>query len=115
MNAFPARDTIERSVAPPPELDESPQDRIVGLTIGLDQLCEIRAARLRQLGMPAETNYALREHVREELEFANAIFRAHPSWPVIDVTGRAIEETAVIILETLRGDERLRQAQANIT
>ena len=57
-------------VPPPPELEEADQDRIVGLTIGLDQLCEIRQARLRQLGMPAETNYALREHVKSELDFA---------------------------------------------
>jgi regulator of PEP synthase PpsR (kinase-PPPase family) len=96
----------------PPELEEAPQDRIVGLTIGIDQLCEIRQARLRQLGMPPETTYALREHVKEELQFANKIFGAH-SWPVIDVTGRAIEETAVIILEALKErDERTRAAKA---
>src|SRR5207253_9200853 len=53
-------------VNPPPELNEAPQDRVIGLTIGIEQLCEIRQARLRQLGMPPETNYALREHVRQE-------------------------------------------------
>ena len=103
-------------VPPPPELEEASPDRVVGLTIGLDQLCEIRQARLRQLGMPAETNYALREHVKEELDFGQRVFRAHPSWPVIDVTGRAIEETAVIILEALKErDERIRQAQARLS
>jgi regulator of PEP synthase PpsR (kinase-PPPase family) len=86
----------------PEELHEAPQDRIVGLTIGIDQLCEIRRARLRQLGMPPDTNYGLREHVREELDYAHSVFREHPAWPVIDVTGRAIEETAGIIVETLR-------------
>lgn len=86
----------------PEEVNEVPQDRIVGLTIGIDQLCEIRRARLRQLGMPPDTNYGLREHVREELDFAHAIFKQHPSWPVVDVTGRAIEETAGIIVETLK-------------
>lgn len=102
-------------VAPPPELDESPQDRIVGLTIGLDQLCEIRQARLRQLGMPSETNYAMREHVRRELDYANQLFRAHPEWPVVDVTGRAIEETAVIILEHMKErDERAKAARATL-
>ena len=89
-------------VNPPPELLEAPQDRIVGLTIGIEQLCEIRQARLRHLGMPGETNYAMREHVRQELEFANNLFGKHPEWPVIDVTGRAIEETAVIILEAMK-------------
>ena len=52
--------------------------------------------------MPGETNYAMREHVRQELEFANTLFAKHPEWPVIDVTGRAIEETAVIILEAMK-------------
>jgi regulator of PEP synthase PpsR (kinase-PPPase family) len=86
----------------PEELHEAPQDRVVGLTIGIDQLCEIRRARLRQLGMPPDTNYGLREHVREELDYAHAVFREHPAWPVVDVTGRAIEETAGIIVETMK-------------
>jgi regulator of PEP synthase PpsR (kinase-PPPase family) len=85
----------------PFELREAPRDRVIGLTIGIDQLYEIRQARLRQLGMPVETNYGMREHVREELDYANGLFREQ-SWPVVDVTGRAIEETAVIVLETLK-------------
>jgi regulator of PEP synthase PpsR (kinase-PPPase family) len=88
----------------PFELRDAPLDRVVGLTIGIDQLCEIRQARLRQLGMPVETNYGLREHVREELDYAETLFRER-GWPVVDVTGRAVEESAVIILESLR--ERL--------
>ncbi len=102
-------------VQPPLELSEAPQERIVGLTIGLEQLCEIRQARLRQLGMPSETNYAMREHVRQELDYANQLFRKHPEWPVVDVTGRAIEETAVIILETIKErDERAKAAQSSL-
>jgi regulator of PEP synthase PpsR (kinase-PPPase family) len=102
-------------VATPPELEEASQDRIVGLTIGLDPLVEIRKARLKQLGMSVDTNYGLREQVKEELEYAARIFRQHPSWPVIDVTGRAIEETAVIILESLKDrDEAAKNARAAI-
>jgi regulator of PEP synthase PpsR (kinase-PPPase family) len=89
-------------VETPPELEEANQDRIVGLTIELDTLIEIRKARLKQLGMPVDTSYGLRDQVKEELDYAQRIYRAHPSWPVIDVTGRAIEETAVIILDALR-------------
>lgn len=85
----------------PLEIREVPGDRCVGLTIGIEQLCEIRQARLRQLGMPVETNYGLRDHVREELDYAEGLFRDN-NWPVVDVTGRAVEETAVIVLETLR-------------
>jgi regulator of PEP synthase PpsR (kinase-PPPase family) len=103
-------------VLPPRELEEADQDRIVGLTIGTEQLCEIRQARLRQLGMPPETNYALREHIRAELAFADRIFADHPAWPVIDVTGRAIEETSIIILESLKErDDKVRAAQAGLS
>jgi regulator of PEP synthase PpsR (kinase-PPPase family) len=65
--------------------------------------------------MPAETNYAMREHVRQELEFANNLFVKHPEWPVIDVTGRAIEETAVIILEAMKErDDRNKAARSQL-
>ena len=89
----------------PPELEEANQERIVGLTIGLEPLVEIRKARLKQLGMSVDANYGLKDQVKAELEYAKNIFQAHPGWPVIDVTGRAIEETAVIILESLKERE----------
>src|SRR5262245_35182409 len=95
-----ANQPIVLGVTLPPELEEASQDRVVGLTIELDQLLEIRKARLKQLGMPMDASYGLREQVKQELDYARAIFREHPQWPVIDVTGRAIEETAVIILES---------------
>ena len=100
---------------PPPELEEAPHDRVVGLTIELNQLVEIRKARLKQLGMPTDTSYGLADQVKEELAYAQRIFGKHPHWPVIDVTGRAIEETAVIILESLKErDEAAKQARAGI-
>ena len=64
----------------------------------IDQLIEIRKARLKQLGMPTDASYGLREQVKQELDYARQIFAEHPSWPVIDVTGRAIEETAADIM-----------------
>ncbi len=94
-------------VPPPPELDEMASEKVVGLTIGLEQLLEIRKATLVQLGMPPDANYGLREHVHAELDYAEEIFRAHPEWMVIDVSGRAIEETATIILEAIKDREEL--------
>lgn len=101
-------------VPPPPELDEMAAEKVVGLTIGLDQLLEIRKARLVQLGMPPDANYGLREHVYAELDYAEEIFRAHPQWMVIDVSGRAIEETATIILENLKDREELRPPPTSV-
>jgi regulator of PEP synthase PpsR (kinase-PPPase family) len=99
----------------PPEIDEASQDRIVGLTIGLDPLVEIRKARLKQLGMSVDAAYGLKDQVKQELEYAQRIFAKHPQWPVIDVTGRAIEETAVIILESLKErDEAAKNARNSL-
>ena len=95
-------------VTPPAELEDLAPEKVVGLTIGIDQLLEIRKARLVQLGMPPDSAYGLRDHVRTELEFAERIFTAHPSWMVIDVSGRAIEETATIILESIKDREEKR-------
>jgi hypothetical protein len=92
-------------VPPPPELSEIPPEKVVALTIRVEQLLGIRKARLVQLGMPADANYGLRDHVLAELDYADEIFRANPAWMVIDVSGRAIEETATIILEALKDRE----------
>ena len=95
-------------VEPPSELHELPGYRIVGLTVDIDQLMDIRRQRLQQLGMPPDANYGHRDHVKAELEYAHAIFRDKPEWMVVDVTNCAIEETATIILEALHEREELR-------
>lgn len=92
-------------VPPPPELAEVPPEKVVALTIKVEKLLEIRKARLVQLGMPADANYGLRDHVLAELDYADEIFAHHPGWMVIDVSGRAIEETATIILESIKDRE----------
>lgn len=94
-------------VPPPPELEDVPPEKVVGLTIKLEKLLEIRKARLIQLGMPPDANYGLRDHVTAELDYADEIFTSHPGWMVLDVSGRAIEETATIILEALKDREEL--------
>jgi regulator of PEP synthase PpsR (kinase-PPPase family) len=110
-----ANQPIVLGVRVPAALDEALPGRVIGLTIAVDQLVEIRKARLKQLGMPTDDAYGLREQVKQELEYARQIFGQHPDWPVIDVTGRAIEETAVIILESLKErDDRTRHARAAI-
>jgi len=88
-------------VEPPKELYEMSGYRVVGLTIEVDQLMDIRKQRLQSLGMPPDANYGLRDHVKAELEYAHGILRANPDWMVVDVTNCAIEETATIILEAL--------------
>jgi len=99
---------IVLGVALPKEVYELPGYRVVGLTIDVDQLRDIRKQRLQQLGMPADANYGLRDHVKAELEYAHSILRENPEWMVVDVTNCAIEETATIILEALKDREVLK-------
>ena len=92
-------------VSPPKELFEVAPDRVIALTIEIEKLLEIRKQRLTQLGMPEDANYGLRDHVKSELEFAHELFKGNPGWTVIDVSGRAIEESATIILEAYKDRE----------
>ena len=47
------------------------------------------------------SSYSDIEHIWAELDWADKLFRANPTGPVIDVTKRAVEETSAIILQTM--------------
>jgi len=94
---------------PPTELEAILPERVYALTIQPDALVKIRLERLRQMGMPADSSYAERDHIKREIAYAQEIFRRHPSWPVIDVTGKAIEETAADIMRIHK--DRSRRAE----
>jgi len=85
-------------VPPPKQLDEVDDSKVYGLVIQSTSLMRIRQARLKHLGMPHDTSYGTRDHIDREIEYSRSIFREHADWPVIDVTSRAIEETASDIL-----------------
>ena len=75
--------------------------RVVGLVIDPQRLVELRAARLRNLGQDPKMAYADYEGIVEELSFAKKIFRRQ-SWIILDVTGKAVEETANEVLVKLK-------------
>lgn len=97
-------------VEPPEELFQVAGDRVIALTIAVEKLLEIRQERLAQLGMPEDANYGVRDHVQAELDYAHDLFDQNPDWTVIDVSGRAIEETATIILEAYKDREYAQKA-----
>jgi len=80
-------------IIPPQELFEIDQSRIVGLTINPELLIKLRQSRLTQLVHP-DINYADPEHVVEDLNYSHRLFQQNPDWPVVDITGKAIEEIA---------------------
>ncbi|WP_373288420.1 pyruvate, water dikinase regulatory protein [Calditerricola satsumensis] len=89
-------------VEPPEELFRVSPKKIVGLTISPEKLNEIRRERLKALGLDAQANYASMARILEELAYAEKIMK-RIGCPVIDVSNKAIEETATIILDLFRG------------
>ena len=90
---------IVKGIEPPKELFTIDPKKIAGLTIDAERLAEIRSARARSLG-GATRQYAELLEIYEELEQAEALHRKL-ACPVIDVTGRSIEETAHRVIRLL--------------
>ncbi len=85
-------------VNPPEELFQAEKGKVIGLTVKPDLLYHIRTERLKTLGLKGQANYANEDRIQEELEFSNEIMKKL-GCPVIDVTNKAVEETASKILE----------------
>ncbi|XP_031130776.1 probable pyruvate, phosphate dikinase regulatory protein, chloroplastic isoform X2 [Ipomoea triloba] len=91
---------IVMGVALPRTLFEVDPEKVFALTINHVVLQTIRKARAKSLGFSDDlrSNYSEMDYVKGELEFAGKIFAQNPIWPVIEVTGKAIEETAAVVL-----------------
>jgi regulator of PEP synthase PpsR (kinase-PPPase family) len=88
-------------VEPPDELFAIPAERCVGLIIEPDHLNSIRQERLKALGLTETATYANQERILEELAYAQRIIR-RVGCRQINVTNKAVEETASIILEMMK-------------
>ena len=77
----------------PRELFEIDQQKIIGLSIDVTKLQKIRRNRLHKIGQKSP-KYANLEYLMEEMEYSEFLFKKNRKWPIIDVTDRALEETA---------------------
>ncbi len=91
-------------VKPPKELFEINPKKIIGLTISPHQLNEIRKERLLALGLRDHASYASMERILSELDHAENIMK-RLNCPVLDVTNKAVEETASRMLQILRDEK----------
>lgn len=78
----------------PTELFEIDQRKIVGLTIDEHKLRTIRRKRLENFGQDPGGSYANMDQIQKEIDYANEIFKKNRRWPIVNVTDRALEETA---------------------
>ncbi|WP_040228830.1 pyruvate, water dikinase regulatory protein [Bhargavaea cecembensis] len=84
-------------VNPPEELFHVNPDKCFGLVISPEKLNTIRKERLKALGLKDDANYAKINRIQQEIDhFYRVTDRI--GCHVIDVTNRAVEETANVIL-----------------
>lgn len=93
-------------VAPPDELFQAKRSKkIIGLTVRPEVLNPIRQERLIALGLAPNAEYASYERILREIEYAEDIMKKL-GCPIIDVSSKAVEETASRILQIYyRGEQ----------
>lgn len=93
---------IVPEVEPPKEIFEISPKKIIGLTTEPTTLNKIRQERLKALGLDGSASYADMDRILEELDYAEKIMKK-VGCPVINVSSRAVEETASIVFEIIKG------------
>ncbi len=88
-------------IALPKTLFEVDARRIIGLTIDMENLIRIRKNRFKKFGWSVQGEYTDKEHILKEMEYSREIFDKH-RWPVVNVTDRALEETAGEVLRIIK-------------
>lgn len=88
-------------IQPPDQLFTVSSKKIIGLRIDPMKLNMIRTERLKTLGLPGTASYAQVERIHAELEYADKIMK-RIGCTIIDVSNKAVEETASIIIDMYR-------------
>ena len=90
----------------PEEIFHVPPYRIVGLIIDPYKLNTIRSERMKALGFSGTANYTDIARIEDELSYAKEVMR-QLHCPVIDVSNKAIEETATRIMSIVQRNKEL--------
>jgi regulator of PEP synthase PpsR (kinase-PPPase family) len=73
----------------------------VGLTTDPQRLAFIRQERLKNMGAQVPSaSYADLRHIQQEIRYSLQLCKTY-RWPVVNVTGKAVEETANEIVNLL--------------
>lgn len=91
---------IVPEVDPPEELFTVDPAKCIGLKINPEKLNDIRKERLKALGLGDQAIYANIKRIHQELDFFDKIVKKI-NCQVIDVSNKAVEETANIILHSI--------------
>lgn len=91
---------------PPENLFQVDPKKIVALTINPEYLFKIRKNRLEKFGCDPGGNYADKRQVYREVDETQKLFQKY-RWPVLNVTERALEETAGEIIRIVSSRKKL--------
>ncbi|MFQ3542743.1 pyruvate, water dikinase regulatory protein [Halobacillus rhizosphaerae] len=94
---------IVPEVEPPMELYRVDPAKCIGLKISAEKLNDIRKERLKSLGLGSQASYANMERIQQEINHFNRVVD-RIGCHVIDVSNKAVEETANVIMNKLRED-----------
>jgi len=101
-NLYVVNIPVVENMKVPKELFEISPRKIIGLTIGSERLNEIRSSRDTTMGVIGiSKGYAGMNNIVSELEFAADLMK-RVGCKIINVSDKAIEETAEIIMEQLK-------------
>ncbi|ARI77033.1 pyruvate, water dikinase regulatory protein [Halobacillus mangrovi] len=92
---------IVPEVQPPSELFRVDKSKCIGLKISAEKLNDIRKERLRSLGLGSQASYANIDRIEQEIQHFNRVVD-RIGCDVIDVSNKAVEETANVIMNKLR-------------
>lgn len=90
----------------PEEIFHIPPYRIIGLVIDPYKLNSIRSERMKALGFSGTANYTDIDRIQDELAYAKEVMRQLHCM-VIDVSNKAIEETAGRIISIVQRNKEL--------
>ncbi|HEX2277503.1 MAG TPA: pyruvate, water dikinase regulatory protein, partial [Candidatus Tectomicrobia bacterium] len=89
---------IVLGLEPPEPLRELDPRKVVGLTTDPQRLALIRQERLKNMGaQTSSSTYADLRHIQQEVRYSLRLCKTN-RWPVVNVTGKAVEETANEVL-----------------
>lgn len=88
-------------IAPPVELFEIDQKKIVGLLIDPKRLVEIRTSRLVNMGQSPRGSYNDYQQVEDEISACRQLYRKHPEWYILNITNKSVEEAASEIMRRM--------------
>lgn len=104
---------IVLGVEPPKRLYEIDQHRVVAVTIDPASLLEIRRNRLLALGQNTDGEYADPDKIAEELAHFRRIVRSGYPWPIVNITGKSVEEAAKEVIAIIEAQRALDDPRGN--